>query len=201
MATCRRAAFRYVFRENQLVAFQFANLALIRHSLPPDGCTRRKRPPASPSLYGFSRGFAFLIAVSVSAMGATVPCPDYLAPDLVPIPRDCRKDYARPGGPLRHGILRFMRVCKGLCTTSRYEKWCPGAESNHRHHDFQSCALPTELPGRSLWRRSLKRYPRDRPAVGCGPMAKRVRLGNPQIAVNIQSSCGSFGKLGGPGRA
>ncbi len=23
----------------------------------------------------------------------------------------------------------------------------PGAESNHRHHDFQSRALPTELPG------------------------------------------------------
>ncbi len=30
-----------------------------------------------------------------------------------------------------------------------YEKrWCPGAESNHRHEDFQSSALPTELPGR-----------------------------------------------------
>ncbi len=26
-------------------------------------------------------------------------------------------------------------------------KWCPGAESNHRHEDFQSTALPTELPG------------------------------------------------------
>src|SRR5690606_5688293 len=23
----------------------------------------------------------------------------------------------------------------------------PGTESNRRHHDFQSCALPTELPG------------------------------------------------------
>ena len=26
--------------------------------------------------------------------------------------------------------------------------WCPGADSNHRHADFQSAALPTELPGR-----------------------------------------------------
>jgi hypothetical protein len=27
------------------------------------------------------------------------------------------------------------------------KEWCPGAESNHRHGDFQSPALPTELPG------------------------------------------------------
>jgi hypothetical protein len=28
--------------------------------------------------------------------------------------------------------------------------WCPGAESNHRHADFQSAALPTELPGPAI---------------------------------------------------
>ena len=27
------------------------------------------------------------------------------------------------------------------------EIWCPEAESNHRHEDFQSSALPTELSG------------------------------------------------------
>jgi hypothetical protein len=26
-------------------------------------------------------------------------------------------------------------------------KWCPGAESNHRHADFQSAALPLSYPG------------------------------------------------------
>ncbi len=26
--------------------------------------------------------------------------------------------------------------------------WWPGVELNHRHEDFQSSALPTELPGR-----------------------------------------------------
>src|SRR5436190_1252610 len=30
------------------------------------------------------------------------------------------------------------------------EKWCPGTESNRRHEDFQSSALPTELPGRKV---------------------------------------------------
>ncbi len=33
------------------------------------------------------------------------------------------------------------------------KKWCPGAESNHRHDDFQSSALPLSYPGtlRLLW--------------------------------------------------
>ena len=37
-------------------------------------------------------------------------------------------------------------------------KWCPGSELNHRHADFQSAALPTELPGlsRSRGRRFLE---------------------------------------------
>src|SRR5690242_21621264 len=40
------------------------------------------------------------------------------------------------------------RVVRQVASESAKTKWCPGAESNHRHHDFQSCALPTELPGR-----------------------------------------------------
>ena len=28
--------------------------------------------------------------------------------------------------------------------------WCPGADLNHRHEDFQSTALPTELPGHKI---------------------------------------------------
>ena len=36
------------------------------------------------------------------------------------------------------------------------EKWCPGADSNHRHADFQSAALPTELPGHLITNLSAK---------------------------------------------
>ena len=34
---------------------------------------------------------------------------------------------------------------------ANHYRWCLGAESNHRQADFQSAALPTELP-RHLWR-------------------------------------------------
>ena len=37
-----------------------------------------------------------------------------------------------------------------------YRKWCPGTESNHRHVDFQSTALPTELPGLMAMRKGLE---------------------------------------------
>ena len=39
--------------------------------------------------------------------------------------------------------------------------WWPGAESNCRHEDFQSTALPTELPGRIYYE------PRIKPTIGC----------------------------------
>jgi hypothetical protein len=42
---------------------------------------------------------------------------------------------------LRTFVINISRV-----SVAHEGKW-PGAESNCRHHDFQSCALPTELPG------------------------------------------------------
>jgi hypothetical protein len=56
------------------------------------------------------------------------------------------------------GILRVFRqffwnakICANPCWT-RFWEWCRGAELNRRHTDFQSVALPTELPRHSQLR-------------------------------------------------
>src|ERR1700716_689785 len=59
------------------------------------------------------------------------------------------------------------------------EKWCPGAESNHRHCDFQSHALPTELPGR-----------RGPPKGRAKQSARFIEAGFPPV----QTSCWAVGK-------
>ncbi len=61
--------------------------------------------------------------------------------------------------------------------STKNRSWCPGAELNHRHRDFQSRALPTELPGRAA---------RIRDEQGCcpdrqGPSVVGVRLGGDGI--------------------
>src|SRR4051794_29467640 len=55
---------------------------------------------------------------------------------------------AMPGTP----VVRAAAPC-----VAKGEAWCPGAGSNHRHCDFQSHALPTELPGRRLGPRACER--------------------------------------------
>src|SRR5690349_19222481 len=47
-----------------------------------------------------------------------------------------RKCKSSVGDWFRDNSLRALEFC-----------WCPGTESNCRHADFQSAALPTELPG------------------------------------------------------
>ena len=55
-----------------------------------------------------------------------------------------RVDAMRRNAPERDGRRSITAVIY-----DKLGEWCPGAELNHRHCDFQSHALPTELPGRS----------------------------------------------------
>ena len=54
----------------------------------------------------------------------------------------------RPSSPFGLCRARFVFVSVDAPRVAKGEAWCPGAGSNHRHCDFQSHALPTELPGR-----------------------------------------------------
>ena len=52
---------------------------------------------------------------------------------------------------------RDLRLGKAtLYQLSYYRTWCLGAESNHRHVDFQSTALPAELPRHLAIRKGLE---------------------------------------------
>ena len=47
-----------------------------------------------------------------------------------------------------HNLLITNQLLCQLSYTSKPQRWCLGVESNRRHMDFQSTALPTELPRR-----------------------------------------------------
>ncbi len=60
---------------------------------------------------------------------------------------------------------------------------CPGAESNHRHGDFQSPALPTELPGRVCLLRKTECFPTrtGREGQAAFPGLSAQRAGSHQV--------------------
>ena len=65
-----------------------------------------------------------------------------------------RERIRRRARPPKVALRAYIVLTRGKwdfagCAVSLCFYWCPGAESNHRHEDFQSSALPTELPGRS----------------------------------------------------
>ena len=68
-----------------------------------------------------------------------------------------RTQVRRNVGAVDETRTRDLHLGKvALYQLSYYRKWCPGTESNHRHVDFQSTALPTELPGRMAMRKGLE---------------------------------------------
>ena len=133
------------------------------------------------------------------------------APQLsdVPIKRVRLASIARAQhltSPIPHG-LPARRVPRGerrrlLSDVSELRNgWCPGTESNRRHCDFQSHALPTELPGPSPVRESGTGWsggiggglravqPCSREIVGTGwrPQS-RSRFGDPVPSASSSSS-------------
>ena len=52
------------------------------------------------------------------------------------------------GGNLPKPNNKKARFSAGLINVSKRDPWWLGTESNRRHADFQSAALPTELPSR-----------------------------------------------------
>ena len=60
-----------------------------------------------------------------------------------------------------------------------FEEWCPGAELNHRHTDFQSVALPAELPGHTA-ERGYKGTPLRLSSGLAAKAAGWRRAGNPR---------------------
>ena len=67
--------------------------------------------------------------------------------------------------------------------------WWPGTESNRRHKDFQSSALPTELPGLSLKLYPEKRGQKRVPKIFCvvAELAGQPRLPRPRSTPSCRS--------------
>ena len=52
----------------------------------------------------------------------------------------------------RARYLHLGKVALYQMSYIRKNGWCLRTESNHRHEDFQSSALPTELQRQKIWR-------------------------------------------------
>ena len=59
--------------------------------------------------------------------------------------RSSKRRHAR--GCRVRDLVSFGFPCSEAPRASSAREWCPGTGSNRRHRDFQSRALPTELPG------------------------------------------------------
>ena len=70
--------------------------------------------------------------------------------------------------------------------------WCPGAESNHRHEDFQSTALPLSYPGTWVDKLPPCSYSSDlKVSIGCCYKKRTQQLGHGKASRGGVARCGS----------
>jgi hypothetical protein len=109
--------------------------------------TKRNNPPPSLNLKGFSRGLDPEITAFVSISGGNTFWRDLLPPLITPtwgwLSMDVTEQQCCKNTEKTRVFQRFVEVGGRRWMM----KWWPGRELNPRHADFQSAALPTELPG------------------------------------------------------
>ena len=82
--------------------------------------------------------------------------------------------------------------------TLKLGKWCPGADSNHRHADFQSAALPTELPGLPAGGTACEDLPKTAEAHGITGCQHAVQREIEALPASKNSMCaGGYSCSGG----
>ena len=141
--------------KDSVFSLPFSCLTVICHNFAPWRETGRYRLPSSNRLSGFSCGLACLIRTGESGLtsfarirliffdgGNVVLILPLLCWDVKGISDTARYNYL---------ILCFDFI-EFLCGLNLCGKgiWWPRAELNHRHKDFQSSALPTELLGQPM---------------------------------------------------
>ena len=75
------------------------------------------------------------------------------------------------------GSFLIKKIGPPICINLKFIKWWDGTESNRRHEDFQSSALPTELSGRLD--KSMKQF--FKACVGISQKTSEFSLENGRI--------------------
>ena len=93
-------------------------------------------------------------------------------------------------------MLGYFRIFDDLrCSTESLQlivfakfKWCPGAESNHRHEDFQSTALPLSYPGTGIGGCPIRSQSSNGGVGGCPEVNDKKSVGF-SVCVGQSSVC------------